>query len=239
MTAAWQAVVRLVAVETPAAAGDADSLNFSFWEQRAAAHASSPSYQFDRLIADPAALSEVVAFDFPRLGRLDGLDVVHLQCHIGSDTISLSRLGARSITGLDWSPASLAQAESLSAACGIEATWVRSKVYDAPTTLGAKYDLVYTGIGALNWLPSVRRWAEVVAAVLRPGGRLFIREGHPALYTVGDDDDGSLASIYPYFEDDGITFPGDDGSYVSTEVRFTANKTHEWNHGLAETIQAV
>ncbi len=231
-------MVRLVAVDHPDSP-DAASLNLAFWEQRAAAHARSPGYQLDRLIADPTALSEVVTFDLPRLGRLDGLDVVHLQCHIGSDTISLARLGARTITGLDWSPAALEQAAALALRCGIDARWVHGDLYAAPETLGDTYDLVYTGIGALSWLPDIRRWALVVSALLRPGGRLFIREGHPAMYTVGDDDDGSLASVYSYFEDAGTTFPGDDGTYVETEQRFTATATHEWNHGLAETVQAL
>ena len=59
---------------------------------------------------------------------------------------------------------------------------MESDVYAAPEALGGRqFDLVYTGIGAIGWLPSIRRWAEVVAALLRPGGRLFIRDGHPVL----------------------------------------------------------
>ncbi len=35
---------------------------------------------------------------------------------------------------------------------------------------------LYTGVGALCWLPNVANWARVVADLIRPGGRLFIRE---------------------------------------------------------------
>jgi hypothetical protein len=60
---------------------------------------------------------------------------------------------------------------------------------------------VYTGIGALCWLPDIRRWAAVVAALLRAGGRLFCREGHPMLWTLDDErDDDLLVVRYPYFE---------------------------------------
>src|SRR5205807_1581296 len=149
------------------------------WEQRAPAHAASPDYGFDRFVADPGYLSDVVGFDRPRLGDLSGLRGVHLQCHIGTDTLSLARLGAH-MRGLDFSPAALTEARRLARATGTDIDYVESDVYDARAALGAdEFDFVFTGIGALCWLPDVRRWAGVVASLLRPGGRLFLREGHP------------------------------------------------------------
>ena len=135
---------------------------------------------------DPAHLSEVVRFDLPRLGDIAGLDVVHLQCHIGTDTLSLARLGAR-VTGLDFSPGAR-RGPPPRRATRVRLSTTSSPTCTAPPTCSApaSFDLVYTGIGALCWLPSVRRWAEVVAALLRPGGRLFIREGHPMLWSLAD-----------------------------------------------------
>ena len=92
-------------------------------------------------------------FDLPRLGDIDGLDVVHLQCHLGTDTLSLARLGAR-VTGVDLSPASLEVARDLAARAGTSIEFVESDVYTAPAVLGRRFDLVYTGIGALCWLPA-------------------------------------------------------------------------------------
>ena len=72
-----------------------------------------------------------VRFDLPRLGDVTGVRGVHLQCHIGTDTISLSRLGAR-MTGLDFSGASLAVARDL-AFDGVFFTGVRTtRVYCRP-----------------------------------------------------------------------------------------------------------
>jgi SAM-dependent methyltransferase len=106
---------------------------------------------------------------------------VHLQCHIGTDTLSLHRLGAR-VTGVDLSGASIDQARALAAEVGADITYVQSEVYSAPAALGHQtYDLVYTGIGAICWLPDIARWAQTVAELLRPGGRLFIRDMHPVL----------------------------------------------------------
>ena len=115
-------------------------VNRANWDDRAAAHAASPGYAVERFVADPAYLSEVVRFDLPRLGDVAGLRGVHLQCHIGTDTISLHRLGAR-MTGLDFSPASLAQARRLAERTGAAVDFVRSDVYDALTALGrAEFD---------------------------------------------------------------------------------------------------
>ena len=69
-------------------------INRASWDERAPAHAASPDYGFVKFASDPAHLSDVVEFDRPRLGDISGLRGVHLQCHIGTDTISLSRLGA-------------------------------------------------------------------------------------------------------------------------------------------------
>ena len=68
--------------------------NLLSWDERSPAHAASPGYAFDRFVADPEFLSDVVRFDLPRLGDVRGLRGVHLQCHIGTDTVSLARLGA-------------------------------------------------------------------------------------------------------------------------------------------------
>jgi SAM-dependent methyltransferase len=215
--------------------------NRRLWDERAPAHARSPGYCVEQLVADPAYLSEVVAFDLPRLGRLDGLDVVHLQCHIGTDTISLGRLGARSITGLDLSSASLAEAGTIADRCGVALRLVEGEVYEAPALLGATYDLVYTGIGALNWLPDIRRWAQVVGALLRPGGRLFIREGHPMMNTLGmARPDGLLVVEYPYgAHTEPLSFDEEAGTYVETDVELHETESYEWNHSLSDIVQAV
>ena len=219
---------------------DYRDVNRASWDERVPAHAASPDYAVSRFREDPAFLSEVVAFDRPRLGDIAGLDGVHLQCHIGTDTVSLARLGAR-MTGLDFSAPALEQGRILAAAAGLEVGFVESDLYGAPEALGtARFDLVYTGIGALCWLPDVRRWAEVVASLLRPGGRLFIREGHPVLWSIADPrPDGLLVLEFPYFEQTEPTVWDEGGTYVQTDVEFTNNTTHEWNHGLGEIVGAV
>jgi SAM-dependent methyltransferase len=210
---------------------DYRDVNRANWDERAPAHAASADYDVQRFVDDPAHLSDVVRFDRPLLGDVTGLLGVHLQCHIGTDTISLARLGA-TMTGLDFSPKSLEQARLLSDRAGTAVEFVESEVYAAAEVLGRdRFDLVYTGIGALGWLPSIDRWARTVSALLKPGGRLFIREGHPVLWSLehGRTDDLLVLHV-PYFETEEPQVWDEPGTYVDTD---------EWNHGLGEIVTAL
>ncbi|MEA5364088.1 methyltransferase domain-containing protein [Amycolatopsis sp., V23-08] len=213
-------------------------VNKANWDERAPLHAASPDYNFADFAADPAYLSHVVRFDRPRLGDIAGLRAVHLQCHLGTDTVSLSRLGART-SGLDFSGPALAEARRLAEAAGADVDYHEANVYDAVSVLGAeRFDLVYTGIGALCWLPSVARWAEVVAGLLRPGGRLFIREMHPMLAAM-DETQNPAVPRYPYFEHAEPLVFDDPGTYVQVDGELKSTVTHEWAHSLGEIVTAL
>jgi SAM-dependent methyltransferase len=140
------------------------------------------------------------------------------------------------MTGLDLSPASLREARGLARSAAAEIDFHEADVYDAVDVLGAGgFDLVYTGIGALCWLPDVARWARVVAGLLRPGGRLFIRESHPMLMTLGDD----LRPHYSYFETAEPIVEEDAGTYTGDGTSFGNRLTHSWDHGLGETVTGL
>ena len=213
--------------------------NLAAWDERAPAHARADGYRVARFSEDPAYLSDVVQFDIPLLADVTGLDGVHLQCHIGTDTVSLARRGAR-MTGLDFSGESLAQARELASTTGADVDFVQSDVYAAVDVLGReRFDFVFTGIGALCWLPDVRRWAQVVHDLLRPGGFVFIREGHPMLWSMDEAVDDDLVVGYPYFEVPKPVTDEHDGSYLPVDTTFRADVSHSWNHGLGETVMAL
>lgn len=205
------------------------------WDERAAIHAQSEEYNLAAFRNDPAHLSDVVRYDLPRLGDIRGQRVVHLQCHIGTDTLSLARLGA-TITGVDLSGESLRVARDLA---GAEADFVQASVYDTPSVLGPEFDLVYTGIGALCWLPDMDRWAHVVTHLLKPGGRLFLREGHPVMWALDYESPGELRITYPYFTTEEPIVETVQTSYVAADKVITNSTTHSWNHGLGEIITAL
>lgn len=208
------------------------------WNARVPVHTAEDGYDLDHLVDDPTAISEVVAFDRDRLGDLTGLDVVHLQCHIGTDTISLARLGAR-VTGLDLAEDAVDAARDLAHRCGVGARFVVANVYDAVAALDATYDLVYTGVGALNWLPDVEGWAHVVAALLRPGGRLHLFEGHPVGWSLSDDSSPDVIRLeYPYFRPEAPLRFEETTSYLGSGT-VDQPVSFEWAHHLSEVIQAV
>jgi SAM-dependent methyltransferase len=214
--------------------------NRANWDERATLHAArdGSGYGVQRYVADAQALSDVVRFDQRLLGDIAGLRAVHLQCHIGTDTLSLARLGAR-VTGLDFSENAVTEARRLTAEAGVDVEFVQSDVRDAATVLPrASFDLVYTGIGALCWLPSITEWAGVVADLLAPGGTLHIREGHPVLWSLNEELPG-LALTFPYFEQTAPLEWDDENTYVKVSAPLTATRTYEWNHGVGEIVTAL
>jgi len=209
-------------------------LNRALWDERVPIHVASDFYDADGIVAGRSSLRD---FEREELTDVAGRSLVHLQCHFGLDTISWAREGAR-VTGLDFSRPAIEAARALAARAGLEddATFVHADVYDAPQALGgARFDVVYTGLGALNWLPDVERWAHVVRALLNPGGRLYLVEFHPFTATLADDE---LTVAYPYFHDEPLLFD-DEGTYADLTAHTTQNRSVEWTHGLGEVVTAI
>ncbi|MGR6916153.1 class I SAM-dependent methyltransferase [[Actinomadura] parvosata] len=206
-------------------------INQANWNSRVPVHAASDYYDVAGFKAGGSALR---AFELAEVGDVAGRRLAHLQCHLGLDTLSWARLGAE-VTGLDFSDAAIEQARDIAAECGLPARFVTADVYDAPRALGETYDIVYTGIGSLVWLPDLTRWAETVAALLRPGGFLYLAEFHP--FTNVLDDDTGTRVVRDYFDrtpqvwEYPHTYTGDDVLEHQTSVQF--------DHGLGDVVSAV
>src|SRR5215211_8508557 len=118
---------------------------------------------------------EVVAI----AGDVHGLNLCHLQCATGEDTLSWANRGANA-TGIDISPKQIELAKQKAAAAGLNVRFIASDIYAVPTQLFAeRFDIVFTGGGALVWLPDLQQWAKVIAQLLKPSGRLILDEEHP------------------------------------------------------------
>ncbi len=107
---------------------------------------------------------------------------IHLQCAGGSDSLSLINFGAQEVIGLDISDEMIEVARAKTRALGMNARWYRSDLVNAPDELSGSADLLYTGKGALNWMMDIKAWGQVVARLLKPGGVLYLFEGHPITY---------------------------------------------------------
>ncbi|MFS0893703.1 class I SAM-dependent methyltransferase [Microbacterium sp. 179-I 3D3 NHS] len=218
---------------------DARRVNQQNWEDRVPLH--EVAYGLDAF-DDPGHLSDVVRHDVPVLERflpsasLVGVDLCHLQCHIGTDTVSLARAGA-TVTGVDFSPSALQVASALAARSGVAARWVETDVLDARRAVTGDFDVVYTSIGTITWLNDLDRWAAQVAALLRPGGTFYIRDGHPALYAL-DENAPDLTTRYRYFGDGTAQQWDEESTYVG-DGKIAHPRTYEWPHPLAEILGSL
>ena len=207
--------------------------NRANWDERVPIHAGGEFYD---LASFKEGQERLRPFEIEEVGDVSGRDLVHLQCHFGIDTLSWARRGAR-VVGLDFSAPAVEEASKLAAELGLDAEFVRSDVYDARSALGGRdFDVVYTGLGALNWLPDIRRWAGVVAALLRPGGFLYLSEFHPITWVFGDDD---LTVAHDYFQAEEPEVWDEPGTYADLEAETVHNTTYEWNHTLGDVVSAV
>ncbi len=211
--------------------------NRANWDDRVPIHAGSREYDVEGFIAGRRQVSTVVAYDAPYVGDVAGKTLLHLQCHFGLDTLSWARLGAE-VTGVDFSEPALAEARRIAAAAGIDARFVLSELYDSPNAIDRRFDVVYTGVGAVNWLPDIAGWARVVAHFLRPGGMFYIREGHPAMWTLDWEVPNRLEVAFPYFETAEPVAWDEDVTYAGTGT-VEHGQTYAWNHGIGEIFTAL
>lgn len=224
---------------------EAVAANRANWDDRAGVHATSGEYAVQWLIEEPDRISDVVARDLPVLtaylpnGSLVGLDVVHLQCHIGTDTLSLARQGAR-LTGVDISPASLDVARRIAREARTDITYVESDVTEAASAVGEQVDVVYTSIGTVCWVRDLTPWSQAIAALLRPGGVFYIRDSHPMLATLDDLDSSDVVVRHRYFRGDLTMSFDNESTYTDGDQSLILHtRNYEWHHAMSETVQAL
>lgn len=214
--------------------------NRELWDDWASFHLDTEMYR--GFVAElRAGGNALLPLERRELGEIAGQRVLHLQCHVGTDTLSLARLGARAV-GVDFSAVAIERARGLSADLGIEAEFVQAEIAALPKEFDAAFDLVFTSYGVLNWLRDLDEWAAAIERALSPGGRFYVVDGHPITFCVSDDCDattGKLILEYPYLPcREPVRFP-DFGSYASRETDAKRGETVEWPHGIAEILAAV
>jgi SAM-dependent methyltransferase len=210
------------------------------WDARTPVHLASRFYGLGQDL-DPERW--FAAFEWEDLGGLGGRDVLHLQCHLGTETIAFARRGARAV-GLDFSAASVAAAKDIAAKAGLDVDYVCANVYDAVEALeGRRFDIVHTGKGALCYLPDLPSWAGVVARLLRPGGRLHLVEFHPLLNSLGPKpapgEGAELLLRHDYLGGAGPVHRDATHTYTDGPAVEGATDSYEWMHGIGEVVDAL
>lgn len=211
------------------------SANERNWDERAPIHAASEFYRRD-------ADGWFADYEWTDLGPLDGRDLLHLQCHLGVETLAFARRGAR-VVGLDLSGESVGQARRIAAEAGLGIEYVQSNVYDALESLpDRRFDVVYTGKGSICYLPDLARWAEVVAGLLRPGGQVYVVEFHPLLNALGvvpPADGGEELLLRNDFMSRGVIERDATRTYTDGPALIGATVAYEWLHSAGDVLTAL
>jgi 2-polyprenyl-3-methyl-5-hydroxy-6-metoxy-1,4-benzoquinol methylase len=207
--------------------------NRAFWDEVAPVHRSS--YDIESLLK---GISLIDDFQKREFYPVEGKDLIHLQCHIGTDTLSLALDGAR-VTGVDFSHRSIEIARELAGRLNVEAEFIEANVLDLPAAIQRKYDVVYTSKGVLPWIGDIGRWAKSVSHLLAPGGVFYLLELHPVLGIFDDTRKDALVVRHGYFHRDEPDRFDDDHPDYSDSAYIPASPTFEWTWPISDVVNAL
>lgn len=205
-------------------------INRQSWNNKTDFHLKSEFYDLKGFLKGKTSLN---AIELNLLGDVNGKTILHLQCHFGQDTISLSRLGAEA-TGVDLSDKAIENAKRIAKETNSNTTFICCDLYDLPNHLEKQFDIVFASYGTIGWLPDLNKWAKIVSKFLKPNGQFVFVEFHPVVWMF---DENFEKVGYNYFNS-GAIVETESGTYADK----TANITQEyvmWNHSLSEVVNSL
>ena len=205
-------------------------INRESWNNRTDAHLESEFYDLEGFKNGNTSLNDI---ELDLFGDIKGKSILHLQCHFGQDSISLSRLGAE-VTGVDLSYKAIQSAKKLAKETNTDTTFICSDIYDLPNHLEKEFDIVFTSYGTIGWLPDLDKWAKVVSIFLKPNGKFVFVEFHPVVWMF-DDNFENIA--YRYFNS-GAIVEIESGTYADKNADITQDYVM-WNHGFSEVLNSL
>lgn len=207
--------------------------NNLFWNEVAPVHVKS--YNIEKLKDKKSLLSSIELDD---LGDMKNKKLLHLQCHIGTDSISLSYEGAK-VTGVDFSKESIDAAKKLAKELNTDINFIESNIYDIEKKLEEKFDIVFTSKGVLCWLKNIKEWGRLIAKYLKIGGFFYIMEIHPFKYMLDDTLTDEVKIKYSYFHKDNPVCFDDEYPDYSEKNYIPKSPTYEWNWSLSDILNAL
>lgn len=205
-------------------------INKKSWNNRLESHLKSDFYDMPNFLKGKSSLN---AIELNLMDDVKGKKILHLQCHFGQDTISLSRMGAEMV-GVDLSDKSIKKAQELAETTATSARFICADIYDLPQVLDEKFDMVFTSYGTISWLPDVDKWAQVITHFLKPGGQFVFAEFHPAVWMYDDD----LNEVTYGYNNDAPIIEEETGTYADRTADIKS-KYVCWNHGMGEVITSL
>lgn len=203
--------------------------NRKWWNDVTSIHQHSKLYDLDSFKKGGNHLEPI---EIEEVGDVSEKSLLHLMCHFGMGTLSWARLGANT-TGVDISDKSIRLAKRLSREIAVPATFLCSDIYELPSVLDKKFDIVFTSYGVLCWLSNIKKWAKVINHFLKPGGAFYIVELHPFTNVLSYD----FKLYYKYFNK-GPDIDDSYGTYADWDADIKG-ATYLWTHTISDVINAL
>lgn len=204
--------------------------NRKIWNKLSDFHFNS--YHIQDLLNGKPLINELIQGE---VGDVNGRKLIHLLCHIGTDTLSWKLLGA-DVTGLDLSPTAIRLARRLAGRMGLQAKFMVADALQPVEGLKGQFDIAFASTGVLCWLQDLGKFAANVRHLLKPGGFFYLHDGHPARYMLDITRQGDAVVRDDYFhkkveEYEGFT------DYAQKDL-IVPGKFYEWNWTLGEVVTA-
>ena len=205
-------------------------INKHSWNNRTDTHLNSEFYNLEGFLKGETSLNPL---DLEIIGDIRGKAILHLQCHFGQDTMSLSRLGAE-VTGVDLSDKAISNAKRIAKETNSDAKFICCDVYDLEQHLDEKFDIVFTSYGTITWLPDLEKWGKLISKFLKPDGKFIFIEFHPVVWMF---DDNFEKIGYNYFNVSPI-IESESGTYADKSADISQSYV-TWNHSMSEVISSL
>ena len=206
-------------------------INKDAWDKKTPVHIVSSLYHVDEVIKGGNSLNGV---EIDGLGDVKNKRILHLQCHFGLDSISLTKMGAE-VLGVDFSTEAIKQAEKLAKKLNVSTRFLEANIYEVDEKVRGKFDIVFSSYGSICWLPDLDDWAKVISNMLAKDGFFYIVDFHPLLHTfdclLSDTKRSYFSTIEPFERKWKGTYANYDNDVETVE--------YNWNHSLAEVINSL
>jgi 2-polyprenyl-3-methyl-5-hydroxy-6-metoxy-1,4-benzoquinol methylase len=211
----------------------AEKQNQLFWDEVAPVHFKS--YDIASLRKGISLIDEIQKKE---LYPVAGKELLHLQCHIGTDSISLAYDGAK-VTAVDFSKVSIELAQQLDSELGTKVDFIQANIFDLKQKLNKKFDIVYTSKGVLPWIKDIKKWAALISYFLKPEGIFYLMEIHPFKPIFDDTLVAELKIKYSYFHNDAPLTWDDEYPDYADKGYIPKNKTYEWSWTISDIIGSL
>lgn len=205
-------------------------INKKTWNEKTDVHVNSEFYANEDFLNGKTSLNEI---ELKLLGDIKDKSILHLQCHFGQDTLSLSRMGAKT-TGIDLSDNAILKAKEFNKLLNLDSQFICCDIYDLPNHLSQQFDIIFTSYGTIGWLPDLNKWANIISHFLKPKGQFIMADFHPVVWMF---DNNFKEVFYSYFNVEPI-IEEETGTYGDRDANIQT-KTITWNHPTSEVLNAL